>query len=71
MPASFAEEALKAQAVAARTYTLYKLISGGNHGRHGRHLHGLDLLSGLYFSGGRPQQLGERRMRWKKRSAQR
>ena len=27
MPASFAEEALKAQAVAARTYTLYKLIS--------------------------------------------
>ena len=32
MPASFAEEALKAQAVAARTYTLYKLISGGNHG---------------------------------------
>ena len=32
MPASVAEEALKAQAVAARTYTLYKLISGGNHG---------------------------------------
>ena len=32
MPASFVEEALKAQAVAARTYTLYKLISGGNHG---------------------------------------
>lgn len=32
MPASFAEEALKAQAVAARTYTLYKLTSGGNHG---------------------------------------
>ena len=32
MPASFEEEALKAQAVAARTYTLYKLRSGGNHG---------------------------------------
>ena len=32
MPASFEEEALKAQAVAARTYTLYKLLSGGNHG---------------------------------------
>ena len=32
MPASFAEEALKAQAVSARTYTLYKLVSGGNHG---------------------------------------
>ena len=32
MPADFATEALKAQAVAARTYTLYKLISGGNHG---------------------------------------
>ena len=32
MPASFEPEALKAQAVAARTYTLYKLQSGGNHG---------------------------------------
>lgn len=32
MPASFEEEALKAQAVAARTYTLYKMITGGNHG---------------------------------------
>lgn len=32
MPASFEPEALKAQAVAARTYTLYKLRSGGNHG---------------------------------------
>ncbi len=32
MPASFEEEALKAQAVAARTYTLYKLSTGGNHG---------------------------------------
>lgn len=32
MPAAFEEEALKAQAVAARTYTLYKLQTGGNHG---------------------------------------
>lgn len=32
MPASFELEALKAQAVAARTYTLYKMQSGGNHG---------------------------------------
>nr|WP_325186134.1 stage II sporulation protein D [uncultured Oscillibacter sp.] len=32
MPASFQPEALKAQTVAARTYTLYKLQSGGNHG---------------------------------------
>lgn len=32
MPASFEQEALKAQAVAARTYTLYKLVSGSNHG---------------------------------------
>lgn len=32
MPASFQPEALKAQAVAARTYTLYKLRTGGNHG---------------------------------------
>lgn len=32
MPASFEPEALKAQAVAARTYTLYKLRTGGNHG---------------------------------------
>jgi len=32
MPASFEPEALKAQAVAARTYTLYKLNGGGNHG---------------------------------------
>lgn len=32
MPASFQLEALKAQAVAARTYTLYKIMTGGNHG---------------------------------------
>lgn len=32
MPASFELEALKAQAVAARTYTAYKILSGGNHG---------------------------------------
>ena len=32
MPASFELEALKAQTVAARTYTLHKLINGGNHG---------------------------------------
>lgn len=32
MPASFEEEALKAQAVAARTYTVYKLQSGSSHG---------------------------------------
>ena len=32
MPASFAQEALCAQAVAARTYTRYKLQNGGNHG---------------------------------------
>lgn len=32
MPASFELEALKAQAVAARTYTLYKLQTGGSHG---------------------------------------
>ena len=32
MPASFELEALKAQTVAARTYTLYKLSTGGNHG---------------------------------------
>jgi len=31
MPASFEQEALCAQAAAARTYTLYKLVSGGNH----------------------------------------
>ena len=30
MPAAFEEEALKAQAVAARTYTLYKMINGGS-----------------------------------------
>jgi len=32
MPASFEQEALCAQAVAARTYTLYKMTTGGNHG---------------------------------------
>lgn len=32
MPASFEPEALRAQTVAARTYTLYKLQTGGNHG---------------------------------------
>ena len=32
MPASFEQQALCAQAVAARTYTLYKLQNGGNHG---------------------------------------
>lgn len=32
MPASFEPEALKAQAAAARTYTLYQLLTGGKHG---------------------------------------
>lgn len=32
MPASFAPEALKAQAVAARTYTFHQLSEGGKHG---------------------------------------
>lgn len=32
MPASFEQQALCAQAVAARTYTLYKMAAGGNHG---------------------------------------
>jgi stage II sporulation protein D len=32
MPASFETEALRAQAVAARTYTIYKIQTGGNHG---------------------------------------
>ena len=32
MPALFHEEALKAQAAAARTYTLYKILSGSGHG---------------------------------------
>ena len=32
MPAAFEIEALKAQAVAARTYTRYMLLSGGKHG---------------------------------------
>lgn len=32
MPASFEPEALRAQAVAARTYTLYKMQTGSNHG---------------------------------------
>ena len=33
MPASFEEEALKAQAVVARTYTIYKIIHNGS--KHG------------------------------------
>ena len=31
MPASYEMEALKAQAVVARTYTLYKIVNGGKH----------------------------------------
>ena len=31
MPANFEKEALKAQAVVARTYTIYKIINGGKH----------------------------------------
>lgn len=31
MPASFEMEALKAQAIVARTYTIYKIINGGKH----------------------------------------
>ena len=31
MPASYEEEALKAQAVVARTYTIYKMINGSKH----------------------------------------
>ena len=37
MPVDYDIEALKAQSVAARTYTLYKIISGTNHER-GRHM---------------------------------
>ena len=33
MPASFEKEALKAQAVVARTYTIYKIVN--NDGKHG------------------------------------
>jgi len=33
MPADFEPEALKAQTVAARTYTIYKIENGGNHGK--------------------------------------
>lgn len=31
MPASYEEEALKAQAIVARTYTIYKIMNGSNH----------------------------------------
>lgn len=31
MPASFHEEAIKAQAVVARTYTIYKIVNGSKH----------------------------------------
>lgn len=31
MPANFEEEALKAQAVVARTYTIYKITNGSKH----------------------------------------
>ena len=56
MPASFEPEALKAQAVAARTYTRQPR-------RHRGHLHGLHLLPGVYLGGKRPEQLGRERGR--------
>lgn len=56
MPASFAEEALKAQAVAARTYL--QADSWQQPRGHGGHLHGLHLLSGVYRHGAGPGQLG-------------
>ena len=31
MPASFHEEAIKAQAIVARTYTIYKIVNGSKH----------------------------------------
>ena len=31
MPASYEEEALRAQAIVARTYTIYKIMNGSNH----------------------------------------
>lgn len=61
MPASFAEEALKAQAVAARTYTLYKLISGGNHGDTADICTDSSLAVRAYIAPGkRPGELGRK-----------
>ena len=57
MPASFEEEALKAQAVAARTYAPEQ----GPHVQPPRRrpVHRLQLLPGLDRPGGRPEQLGD------------
>ncbi len=59
MPASFALEALKAQAVAARTETLYKVENGpvANHPRRG-HLQRYPLLPGVQNGGSGPGGLG-------------
>lgn len=58
MPASFAEEALKAQAVAAPDLYPLQADSRQQPRGHGGHLHRLYLLSGVYRHGAGPGQLG-------------
>lgn len=58
MPASFELEALKAQAAAARTYTLYKLRAGGNHGDTADICTDSTVLSGVFGRRDGPGQLG-------------
>jgi stage II sporulation protein D len=54
MPASFQQQALSAQAVAARTYTLYKTLSGGNHGDGGGRVRRIPPAARPISPGSRP-----------------
>ena len=58
MPASFEPEALKAQAVAARTYTLYKMQTGGNHGDTADICTDSTCCQAYTLGGKRPEQHG-------------
>lgn len=60
MPASFQEDALRAQAVAARTYTYYKMQNGGNHGDTADICTGTTAAARHFWGRRRPRTTGGR-----------
>lgn len=69
MPASLCRGGAEGSGGGSRTYTLYKLTAGSNHGDTADIWHGLYLLSGVYRHGAGPGPTGgHRRTLMRKRS---
>ena len=67
MPYTFNSEALKAQAVAARSFCLYRMKNGTGHDGY---LHGLCPLRGVHNRGGTDREIRQNR-RWENRKEDR